>query len=258
MFYGNNLFEIINRNKKKLLFIIFLFGFSSFLISKFCIQKKYSSTVDIVSMVSKEENNVEDATFNLTMIKTYKDLVKTDVVLSETIGEMKKKYNASLTIKEIKKGIEILQSSDSQIFTVAVTTENANLSMNLANVLGETLIKKIPEILRLDIRASIVTYAKAERESFPNIKINIIVGIILGIIFNTAYILIKIMNDSLEISRDYLVNDIAISYLGNLTLYADKKSNMPKIERLFLYDKQSDNPIKYKNKYGRMNRYKKR
>ncbi|MDN3185225.1 YveK family protein [Enterococcus faecalis] len=255
MVYGKELFEIILKNKMKIFIIIFCFTISSFLISEFLVQKKFTSTVDIISTISEGENNTEDASFNLTMIKTYKDLVKTDIILSESAIQMKKKYNKNLTMNEIKNGIEITQSNESQMFTIQVTSKNAKLSMNLANIIAEVLSEKIPEVLQLDNRISILSYAKEEKQSFPNIKINTVVGIVLGIIGSTFYIIFKVMNNSLKVSKDYLVNEVTTSYLGKINVGSNKRVTSTKIERTFFGNKHVEYNISKDSKRRRMNRY---
>lgn len=144
-----NLNEILSWLKKRILLIIcsLIGGFAVATgITYFVITPTYSSSAELIVQSKNEivnHNLQSEVHANVLLINTYKDMILGDIVLNEATEYLENKFAYYLTKDQLRKNIQIIQSSDSQMFHIKVMSDEAEKAANIANVLAYTFEEKV-------------------------------------------------------------------------------------------------------------------
>ena len=99
----------------------------------FLITPKYGTDTQLVVQSNQETltnaNLQSDLTGNVMMVNTYKDLIKSDVVLDQVSLQLAKENGIQYASYELDKMISVTQSQNSQMFSIKVVSINAKEAM---------------------------------------------------------------------------------------------------------------------------------
>lgn len=115
-----NLSFLFQTIKEKLPIIIFcsisgvlIGGYISF----FWITPQYSSQTQMIAATkSTEENLSNEITANLQLVKTYKELVLSDLVLGQVQEKVEAEQNQSMSLSQLREAITLEQQQESLFF----------------------------------------------------------------------------------------------------------------------------------------------
>lgn len=240
-----NVIEFARFLFKKLFFVILvgiLFGVLAFGLSKFVLTPKYEAETKVYVLNNSNNNNAEsiittsDLQVGNYLTKDYMELVKSRPVLEHTI----KKLNLDISQDKLKSMITLDAPADTRILCIKVTSQDPELSKNIADTVREAAGKQICSIMNADAVNVVETAALPEKPVSPNIILNTIIGILLGFVFTVAVIfIIFISDDSIK-----SVDDVE-KYLGLTTLTTIPEITKKSIKKNYIsgkssYKKESD------------------
>lgn len=148
-----NLKDFWNYYKGYLLIIclVTLLGIVSIFLYDKLLKKPLYSTYTTVVLVkdnsAKEEETISqsDVILNQKLVSTYREIIKSRLVLSQVID----KLNLSNTVDEISKKINVASLSDTEILKITVTDDTPNGATNIANTIAEVFDKEIKQIYNI-------------------------------------------------------------------------------------------------------------
>ena len=191
--------NIINLLKKKI-WLIFLLAFIGFLISfgitKLFIKPKYTSTVSFyVSNTEHLQNKIDYNDINAAqkLANTYSVIMKSDNLLSEAIS-ISNLYQ--LSSDQIRKMMKVTAVSNTEVIELHVTSENPQLSADIANAIAQVAPMKIKDITKTGDIAVIDEAVPNTVPSSPNVRINCMLGILAGTALAFIYIILKDIMDT--------------------------------------------------------------
>lgn len=166
--------EIIGVFRKRLLtlFISTLVGLAvASFVTFFILTPKFSSQAQlIVTLPQSNITNVNDVNTNLQMINTYKDMIISDLVLSEVKDQLETQDQLAMTVGEIKQAITVNQSENSQMFSIQAISSIPDNAQKIANTTAEVFQTKAKDVMNVD-KISIISEAVADGTSVsPNKK----------------------------------------------------------------------------------------
>ncbi len=85
-------------------------------ISFFWITPQYSSQTQMIAAKTNEENLSNEITANLQLVKTYKELVLSDLVLGQVQEKLKSEENQQMSMSELREAITLEQRQESLFF----------------------------------------------------------------------------------------------------------------------------------------------
>lgn len=180
------IFNILWKRKVSIIVIFIVIITIGIIYSFFIVGPKYTSYTTV--LVKQEnmylENGEKVNGTNLeSFVPTYEELVKSNVVIKETIEE--------LDIEGINVGsIEATQVKDTEMVKITVTNSNPEHAAKVANKLVDITNKKIKELYEIE---DIYIIEKAEVSTVPNNsdhKKEIIKFAFIGIIISCGYALV--------------------------------------------------------------------
>lgn len=223
----SRLMAILRKHFKMLIVWTLLAGVLGFVVAQFVVVPKYTATTEIL-VNQKHDNNNNGQAYNnqqadIQMINTYKDLITNQVILnkvshelnsSETAREYGRSYN--MPVAKLKDAINISTQQNSQVFSVAVKTDDPNLSAATANTISQVFKKQIKRIMSVN-NVTIVSRASVpDSPSFPNVKLFTLVGAILGLLLSAIYLIIKDLMDTTIKDDDFMTKELGLTNLGHI------------------------------------------
>jgi len=211
--------NIINLLKKKI-WLIFLLAFIGFLISfgitKLFIKPKYTSTVSFyVSNTEHLQNKIDYNDINAAqkLANTYSVIMKSDNLLSEAIS-ISNLYQ--LSSDQIRKMMKVTAVSNTEVIELHVTSENPQLSADIANAIAQVAPMKIKDITKTGDIAVIDEAVPNTVPSSPNVRINCMLGILAGTALAFIYIILKDIMDTTIKGEEDIKNYYDVPILGSI------------------------------------------
>lgn len=194
----------------------------------FLITPKYETDTQLVVQSNQETltnaNLQSNLTGNVMMVNTYKDLIKSDVVLDQVSLQLAKENGIQYTSNELNKMISVTQSQNSQMFSIRVISINAKEAMEIANKTAMIFKEKAVEILKVD-KVSIISPAKLKTTPVsPNKQLNLLIGAVIGLILGVMIVFLLEFLDKTEISpkignsNSFSINFVSLTVLSNKEL----------------------------------------
>lgn len=193
----------------------------------FLITPKYGTDTQLVVQSNQETltnaNLQSDLTGNVMMVNTYKDLIKSDVVLDQVSLQLAKEDGIQYTSNELNKMISVTQSQNSQMFSIRVVSINAKEAMEIANKTAIIFKEKAVEILKVD-KVSIISPAKLQTTPVsPNKKLNLLIGAVIGLLLGFLIVFLLEFLDKTVKDTKFIENDLDLPLLGEISVLTNKE-----------------------------------
>ncbi|EGO8860056.1 hypothetical protein J7G08_002595 [Enterococcus faecalis] len=218
---NNQLFRLLYLLKKSSMLILtvsFLFGFGTYYITKIFIPSQYKATVQLIGRNEQATNEtVSSANLQLLMVNTYKELVKSSIILGEARNNFEKDTGKNLNISELQKILKIDGQENSQIFTISVTYSNPKSAKLLVGKIGDALVNNVSILLGNDTKLAIISPAESSYKPVaPNIKLNSMLGFLLGMLLSVGIVYVKDIKSSTLEEFDSISDELGLKNLGNI------------------------------------------
>lgn len=223
----SRLMAILRKHFKMLIVWTLLTGVLGFVVAQFVVVPKYTATTEIL-VNQKHTNDNNGQAYNnqqadIQMINTYKDLITNQVILNKVSHELNstqtaQEYGRSYNVDaaSLKNDITINTQQNSQVFSVAVKTNDPNLSAATANTIARVFKKQIKKIMSVN-NVTIVSRASAPANpSFPNVKLFTLAGAVLGLLLSAIYLIIKELMDTTVKDDDFMIKELGLTNLGHI------------------------------------------
>lgn len=205
-----------------------LVGASVFAYTLNFVTPKYEAKVTIyVNNNSSKENTYissSDLAVALRLVATYVNIIQSNTVLEKVIAET----GLMLTTDQVRKMISAEPLGETEMFEVAVTTPNAQMSADLANAIAAVAPDEIAEIIE-GSSAKIIDYARVpEVRSSPNYITSGIIGALVGAILAIAVILVQKLLDVRVHDEEDLTGIYSVPVLGVIPDFNSEMKNTGK------------------------------
>lgn len=209
--------DLIKRNIAKILTFMFVGLGISGIITFFMITPEYSSQTQLIAQLPKENQELGNGVNNnLMMINTYKDLVKSNLVIDSAVDELNDKYNYHMSNSSLNKAISVSQEQNSQMFTIKAVADSPQKAKNMANVVAGVFQKKTLKVMKVD-KISVTSKAIENLKPVsPNNTVNLLIGALVGLIIGLIVIVISSFRDTTIKNEDWIVDNLGITILGSI------------------------------------------
>ena len=184
--------RIIKKNIALVLVIAMLFAVCSFFITKFFIQKTYTSSVKLYVSVNYEGSSGNDDlsiyTYTSKLVATYIEMLDTNKFYSAVSEELDKKYTPS----QLKSMITFRSVDTTEIFKASVTSNSPTEAKEIADAVVATAPATISEILKNNSQLEIVDDPTVPTHpTSPNLMSNVLFAFFAGFAISLAIAFIR-------------------------------------------------------------------
>lgn len=223
----SRLMAIFRNHFKFLIVWTLLIGVLGFVVAEFVVVPKYTATTEIL-VNQKHSSDSNGQAYNnqqadIQMINTYKDIITNQVILNKVSHELNsaktaREYGRSYSVSaaKLKNDIKISTQQNSQVFSVAVKTDDPNQSAATANTIARVFKKQIKKIMSVN-NVTIVSRATVpDAPSFPNVKLFALAGAVLGLLGSAIYLIVKELMDTTVKEDDFMTKELQLVNLGHI------------------------------------------
>ena len=223
----SRLIGIFRKNIKLLVLWTLIAGLLGFVVAEFVVVPKYTATTEIL-VNQKHSSDSNGQAYNnqqadIQMINTYKDIITNQVILNKVSHELNSTRTAreygrayNIPVTKLKKAININTQQNSQVFSVAVKTDDPNLSAAAANTIARVFKKQIKKIMSVNNVTIVSRAAVPDSPSFPNVKLFALACAILGLLCSAICLIITNLMDTTVKEDEFMTNELGLTNLGHI------------------------------------------
>ena len=190
-----------------------------------------STTILLVkneTSADKDTINQNDITLNQKLVSTYRQIIKSRLVLEQVISKLKLDYSYEKLYKEI--AVEAVE--DTEIIKIIVTDESATLAAKIANEIAGVFDKEVKDIYNINNVSIIDVALTPNNPSNDNVIRDGVLAIIIGFVFMSGIIFVVFYFDDTLRDTESMENDLGLPVIAKVfkdsngvDLIVDKKPN---------------------------------
>lgn len=198
------------------LIVSFIIGWTVVIaaVTFFIVTPQYSSSSQILVNNTSAGENIQGNTIetDLRLISTYKDIIKSPVILDEVRTEL----GTGLSHDQLSSKITMSNQDSSQVFSLKVTDESPQEAALIANTVAETFQNKVGEMMNVD-NVTIISSAVPEPAPIsPNKPLSIAVGLLMGLGTGVGAVFILQFADNTVKDDKFITEKLQWTSLGQI------------------------------------------
>ena len=212
-------FYLFLDNIGKIILCMILGGVLAFSYTKLFVKPTYSasSKIYVVSASNNSVIDLSDLQVGSQLTSDYQELLKSRPVLQDVI----KNLDLDISYQDLGKQISISNTTDTRILTIDVTTNDPQLSANIANEVVNQAIIYLPKVMETEEPNIVESAVPPEQKAGPSYSKNTLLGILAGGVIMCGILLIQfLMNDTIgtpdDVEKYYGVQPLATIPEGKL------------------------------------------
>lgn len=225
------LFDILKKNMLLIIITTILTTIIAAMYTFFIVTPMYQSSTEIlVTQRADEGTSVSQADINtsLSLINTYEDIIRNDVILDPVIDEL----HLDTTTGKLRNSVNIRVNDQSQVFSLQVEDENPYQAAEIANTTAAIFQEEIYDIMNVD-NVTIISQAEPNiQPASPNNLLNVIIGLLLGAMIGIGLVFLKELTDNSVKSPEYVERTTGWANLGQVNTFSKNdllvKTPLPK------------------------------
>lgn len=205
---------ILKKNLAKIFTITFVAILLAALATAYVITPQYQASTQLLVNQPSEENILTTGAIQTStqLISTYREIVLSPPIIEETLEDLGR---ADFSVDEVQPMVEVLSTSESQIFSIDVQAPDPEFAAGLANGLADTFGENIEDIFEVD-NVSIIARAETPAEPFsPSLLRNMAIAGLIGIALSILLIFIQEALDT-TIKDEEFFSEIGLLALGGV------------------------------------------
>ena len=210
----------------------------------FVITPKYQSSVQI--LVNRKDTNAATEyagqQADIQMVTTYKELIAGQVVLKPAKQQLSERYGIERSLNTLKSEVSVTSTTNSQVFSIAVTDTDAKASATIANQIARSFKNQVQKVIKVN-NVTIVAPAETPNGAVsPNQHLNMLVGLVAGLSLGFFYAAIRMLTDRRVHDADFLTDELGLTSLG-LVNHQHQYSIKKQVSNLTVAHPTHDNQI---------------
>lgn len=180
------------------------------------LDNEYTANTSMIVLVENtEQTNEQNFNFSQKLTKTYTELAKSDLVLSQVVDEL----NLNLTNKQLRDMMTITGVQDTPVIKLNVVTDDPKLAQDIANKTVEVMQVATLNFEGFD-NIEILDPARLPNEaSGPNRLLYLVIGTLLGGILGVGIVLAIELFDKTIKTPDDIENKLGLRLLAIIPDY---------------------------------------
>ncbi len=201
------LLEMAIARIRLIIFIVFIFTVSAFLISKFVMTPLYTASATLYVNNSKasisQTISINDIDTGRELVALYSEFIESDTVLEQVAATVSNETDLAFTSDDIRGMLTSGGVNETSLMQINVTTSSPEISQIIANAVVDIAPDRITEFMD-GSSVRVVDYAKLpEAPSSPNIKKNTAMGFLLGAVISLGLVfLMELMDTRIKNEED--------------------------------------------------------
>lgn len=212
------LFDILKKHFKLIIITTLGAAVIAAIYTFFLVTPTYESSTEILVTQTSDETSAvsqQDITTSLSLISTYEDIIRNDVVLDPVIEEL----DLDATTDDLRESISVQVNEDSQVFSVLAQSENPYEAAEISNTVAAVFQENIYDMMNVDNVTIISAAVPNMNPASPNNLLNIVIGVLLGAMIGIGLVFIRELTDNTVKSEEVAQEITGWNNLGQIKLF---------------------------------------
>lgn len=213
------LWQIVSKRWKMIILVTLLAALICAAVSLFLIKPQYvaSSTLMVMKPVEAEQILYQDVQVSRQLADTYQVVVHSRRVLDKVTRSL----NLPYTHEQMQEKVKVSSVQDTEIITIDVTDTDPYLAARMSNLIAQTFMQEITEIMNIDNVSLIDEAAVPDNPVSPRVGLNIAVAMVLGFMVAVGLALLQHYLDQTLKTTEEVENLLGLTVLGTIPMMED-------------------------------------
>lgn len=213
------LWQIFSKRWKMIILVTLLAALICAAVSLFLIKPQYvaSSTLMVMKPVEAELILYQDIQVSRQLADTYQVVVHSRRVLDKVTRSL----NLPYTHEQMQEKVKVSSVQDTEIITIDVTDTDPYLAARMSNLIAQTFMQEITEIMNIDNVSLIDEAAVPDNPVSPRVGLNIAVAMVLGFMVAVGLALLQHYLDQTLKTTEEVENLLGLTVLGTIPMMED-------------------------------------
>lgn len=218
-------FRIIKSRMKLIVLITTLALIAASIYSFYVKKPTYTASTSIIigkqqetalkETTSKSTTQYNDVMMYQNLVKTYKEIAVSDLVMQGAADNLKNK----VSVGDLRSKVSVVPKTDTQIITVTATADSSVKAYTYANAVSDSFVASAKDVFPTGGDIQILDKAKMPSgPSGPNKKLNIAIGFFLGLMLSIGIVfLLEYLDNTIKTEKD-VENYLDLPIIGVIPL----------------------------------------
>ncbi|HPZ42218.1 MAG TPA: Wzz/FepE/Etk N-terminal domain-containing protein [Bacillota bacterium] len=213
------LWQIVSKRWKMIILVTLLAALICAAVSLFLIKPQYvaSSTLMVMKPVEAELILYQDIQVSRQLADTYQVVVHSRRVLDKVTRSL----NLPYTHEQMQEKVKVSSVQDTEIITIDVTDTDPYLAARMSNLIAQTFMQEVTEIMNIDNVSPIDEAAVPDNPVSPRVGLNIAVAMVLGFMVAVGLALLQHYLDQTLKTTEEVDNLLGLTVLGTIPMMED-------------------------------------
>lgn len=213
------LWQIVSKRWKMIILVTLLAALICAAVSLFLIKPQYvaSSTLMVMKPVEAEQILYQDIQVSRQLADTYQVVVHSRRVLDKVTRSL----NLPYTHEQMQEKVKVSSVQDTEIITIDVTDTDPYLAARMSNLIAQTFMQEVTEIMNIDNVSPIDEAAVPDNPVSPRVGLNIAVAMVLGFMVAVGLALLQHYLDQTFKTTEEVENLLGLTVLGTIPMMED-------------------------------------
>lgn len=213
------LWQIVSKRWKMIILVTLLAALICAAVSLFLIKPQYvaSSTLMVMKPVEAEQILYQDIQVSRQLADTYQVVVHSRRVLDKVTRSL----NLPYTHEQMQEKVKVSSVQDTEIITIDVTDTDPYLAARMSNLIAQTFMQEVTEIMNIDNVSPIDEAAVPDNPVSPRVGLNIAVAMVLGFMVAVGLALLQHYLDQTLKTTEEVDNLLGLTVLGTIPMMED-------------------------------------
>ncbi|HOB28288.1 MAG TPA: Wzz/FepE/Etk N-terminal domain-containing protein [Bacillota bacterium] len=213
------LWQIFSKRWKMIILVTLLAALICAAVSLFLIKPQYvaSSTLMVMKPVEAEQILYQDIQVSRQLADTYQVVVHSRRVLDKVTRSL----NLPYTHEQMQEKVKVSSVQDTEIITIDVTDTDPYLAARMSNLIAQTFMQEVTEIMNIDNVSPIDEAAVPDNPVSPRVGLNIAVAMVLGFMVAVGLALLQHYLDQTLKTTEEVENLLGLTVLGTIPMMED-------------------------------------
>lgn len=213
------LWQIVSKRWKMIILVTLLAALICAAVSLFLIKPQYvaSSTLMVMKPVEAEQILYQDIQVSRQLADTYQVVVHSRRVLDKVTRSL----NLPYTHEQMQEKVKVSSVQDTEIITIDVTDTDPYLAARMSNLIAQTFMQEVTEIMNIDNVSLIDEAAVPDNPVSPRVGLNIAVAMVLGFMVAVGLALLQHYLDQTLKTTEEVDNLLGLTVLGTIPMMED-------------------------------------
>lgn len=196
------IFEIIKEKLILFILICMVCCTVALCITKFVMKEEFTATAKLIivqksdSATAQQNYTYSDQQLSQKLANTYSQIIMSEAISDPVIAnlDLYNKYGISST--EYGNIVKVSAANNTEVINVSVTTNDPQLSADIANEITNVFEDKIYDIMQIENVTTLTNAKVPTRKSGPSTMKNTMIGGMIGLLICAAIIVIQLFTDT--------------------------------------------------------------